>query len=164
MARTTARATAGVVCAWLLTGCGFHLQGAFELPEASRRVFISSGDLLTPFAVELQRAIERAGGEISQTAAEAGTVVRVARDRTGRRVLSVSASNTPQEYDVFYAVDYSVERAGEQVLESQSLELTRNMSFDDTQVLAKDREEAVLRDAMARDLATLVLRRMSSIN
>ena len=65
---------------------------------------------------------------------------------------------------MFYAVDYSVERAGEQVLEVQSLELTRNMSFDDTQVLAKDREEAVLRDAMAQDLATLVLRRMSSID
>ena len=50
------------------------------------------------------------------------------------------------------------------MLETQSLELTRNMSFDDTQVLAKDREEAMLRDAMARDLATLVLRRMSSID
>ena len=37
------------------------------------------------------------------------------------------------------------------------------MSFDETQVLAKDREEAILLDAMARDLATLVLRRIGSI-
>jgi LPS-assembly lipoprotein len=146
-----------------LQGCGYHLQGAVELPEPSRRVFISTADLLTPFAVELQRSIERAGGEITATAGEAGTVVRIARDRTGRRVLSVSARNTPQEYDVFYQVDYSVERDGKEVLESQSTELTRNMSFDETQVLAKDREEAVLRDALARDLATLVLRRISSI-
>jgi LPS-assembly lipoprotein len=147
----------------LLQGCGFHLQGAIELPEPSQRVFISTADLLTPFAVELQRSIERAGGRITATAAEASTVVRISRDRTGRRVLSVSARNTPQEYDVFYQVDYSVDRAGKEVLESQSTELTRNMSFDDTQVLAKDREEAVLRDALARDMATLVLRRISSI-
>jgi LPS-assembly lipoprotein len=148
----------------LLQGCGFHLQGEVELPEPSRRVFISTADLLTPFAVELQRSIERAGGEVTASVAEAGTVVRITRDRTGRRVLSVSARNTPQEYDVFYQIDYSVERAGKEVLESQSTELTRNMSFDDTQVLAKDREEAVLRDALARDLATLVLRRISSID
>jgi LPS-assembly lipoprotein len=146
-----------------LQGCGFHLQGAVELPEPSRRVFISTADLLTPFAVELQRSVERAGGEITSTAGEAGTVLRISRDRSGRRVLSVSARNTPQEYDVFYQVDYSVERGGKEVLESQSFELTRNMSFDDTQVLAKDREEAVLRDALARDLAALVLRRISSI-
>ena len=72
-------------------------------------MYIVTADLLTPFAVELRRAIERAGGEIAPTAGEAGTVVRIARDRTGRRVLSVSARNTPQEYEVFYAVEYSVD-------------------------------------------------------
>jgi outer membrane lipopolysaccharide assembly protein LptE/RlpB len=30
-------------------------------------------------------------------------------------------------------------------------------------LLAKDREEAILRDAMARDLATLVLRRIGTL-
>lgn len=154
-----------LACASLmwLQGCGFHLQGDVELPEANRRVFLATADLLTPFAVELQRSIERAGGRISPTAGEAGTIVRITRDATGRRVLSVSARNTPQEYEVYYAIDYTVERSGKEVLATQSTELTRNMSFDDTQVLAKDREQEVLRDALARDLATLVLRRMSSI-
>ena len=68
-----------------LQGCGFHLQGDVELPEANRRVFLATADLLTPFAVELQRSIERAGGRISPTAGEAGTIVRITRDATGRR-------------------------------------------------------------------------------
>lgn len=147
----------------LLAGCGFHLQGAVELPQANRRIFISTGDLLTPFAVELRRAIERAGGTIAPSAGAAGTVLRIAGDRAGRRVLSVSVRNTPQEYEVYYAVEYSVDRAGREVLETQRLELTRNMSFDATKVLAKDQEEAVLREAIARDLAALALRRLSSI-
>ena len=71
--------------------------------------------------------------------------------------------NTPQEYEIFYIVEYSVERAGKEVLEVQPLEMLRNMSFDDAQLLAKDREEAILREAMARDLALLVVRRLESL-
>jgi LPS-assembly lipoprotein len=78
-------------------------------------------------------------------------------------VLSVSARNTPQEYEIFYNIEYSVERGGKEVLEMQPLEMTRNLSFDETQLLAKDREEAIIREAMARDLALLVTRRLESL-
>jgi len=147
----------------LLTGCGFHLQGSGSLPEGSRNVFIVTSDAVTPFAVELRRAIERAGGTIAASSREAETVVRIQKDRSGRRVLSVSARNTPQEYEIFYSIEYSVDRAGKEVLETQPLEMTRNLSFDETQLLAKDREEAIIREAMARDLAMLVTRRLESL-
>ncbi len=153
-----------LACATLvLAGCGFHLQGASPLPEGSRKVRIVTADEVTPFAVELRRAVERSGGTVVATTAEAETVLRILRDRSGRRVLSVSASNTPQEYEIFYVVEYSVERAGKEVLEAQPLEMLRNMSFDEAQLLAKDREEAILREAMARDLALLVVRRLESL-
>jgi LPS-assembly lipoprotein len=158
-----AQAGLAFACVALLASCGFQLQGTVALPEASRRIYIATADELTPFAVELRRAIERAGGTVAPAASDAGTVLRIARDRSGRRVLSVSARNTPQEYEVFYAIEYSADRGGQEVLETQPLELTRNMSFDETLVLAKDREEAVLLAAMARDLAALVLRRVASI-
>jgi len=90
-------------------------------------------------------------------------VVRVTTDRTGRRVLSVSARNTPQEFEIFYVVEYSIDAGGKQVVPPQRLELTRNISFDESQLLAKDREQEILRDAMARDLAGLVLRRLESL-
>ena len=169
-----ARGARGVVSpiAWLvlasfaalLAGCGFHLQGAgSSLPEGTRKVFISTSDELTPFAIELRRAIERSGGEIVTSSAAAETVLRIQRDRSGRRVLSVSASNTPQEFEIFYNVEYSVDRAGKEVIELQLLELVRNLSFDESQLLAKDQEEAILHDALARDLALLVVRRLESL-
>jgi LPS-assembly lipoprotein len=133
------------------------------LPDHSRRVHIATSDELTPFAVELRRAIERSGGTIASGSAAADLVLRIERDRSGRRVLSVSARNTPQEYEIFYDVEYTVDREGQQVIERQPLELIRNLSFDQSQLLAKDREEAILRDAMARDLAMLVVRRLESL-
>jgi LPS-assembly lipoprotein len=90
-------------------------------------------------------------------------VVRVSADRYGRRVLSVSARNTPAEYEVYYSIDYSVDRAGSEVVPSQHLELTRSFTFDESLLLAKEREEEIIREAMARDLASLVLRRIGSL-
>jgi LPS-assembly lipoprotein len=144
-------------------GCGFRLQGAEVLPADARRVYVATADQLTPFAVELRRAVERAGGEIVARSSAAQVVIRVQRDRSGRRVLSVSARNTPQEYEVFYNVEYTVDRGDREVVETQPLELVRNLSFAESQLLAKDREEAILRDAMARDLAMLVVRRLESL-
>jgi LPS-assembly lipoprotein len=151
------------MAAALLAGCGFHLQGSSPLAEGNRRIFISTSDEMTPFAVELRHAIERSGGKVVSASSEAETVVRVRKDQSGRRILSVSARNTPQEYELFYEVEYTVDRAGKEILELQPLELIRNMSFDVTQVLAKDREETILREAMAKDLALLVMRRLDSL-
>jgi LPS-assembly lipoprotein len=162
--QTAAVAAFAVLAAPTLTGCGFHLQGAGQLPADARRVYILTSDELTPFAVELRRAIGRSGGAIASGSAAADIVVRIERDRSGRRVLSVSARNTPQEYEIYYNVEYTVERDGQQVVERQPLELIRNLSFDQSQLLAKDREEAILRDAMARDLAMLVVRRLESLD
>jgi LPS-assembly lipoprotein len=152
-----------VLVAATLGGCGFRLRGADTLPEGARRVFIATADEVTPFAVELRRAIEQAGGTIARSSSAADTVVRIERDRSGRRVLSVSARNTPQEYEVFYSVEYTVQQAGRELVERQPLELIRNLSFEESQLLAKNREEAILREAMARDLAVLVVRRLESL-
>ena len=146
-----------------VTACGFHLQGAAQLPEGVHSVRVLASDELTPFAVALKQTLQRSGATLAASSASADAVVRVTRDRSGRRVLSVSARNTPQEYEVFYAVEYSIDRAGKEVVPSQSMELTRNFSFEESQQLAKDREEDVLREAMAQDLAKLVARRLESL-
>jgi len=144
-------------------GCGFRLQGAVTLPASADSVYVAAPDALSAFAVELDRTLERAGARRAASPGEAEAVIRVRVDRSGRRVLSVSARNTPQEFEIFYRVEYAIERGGREVVAPQRLELTRNFSFDESQLLAKDREEEVLRDAMARDLAGLVVRRLESL-
>jgi len=163
----SARAGTATLLALLLAaalpGCGFQLQGPTTLPAGVRQVYIEAPDQLTPFVVELRRSLARAGGALAATAAGADAVIRVREDKTGRRVLSVSARNTPQEYEVFYTVKYAIDRGGSEVLALQQLDMTRNFSFDESLLLAKEREEELLRDAMARDLADLVLRRFGSL-
>jgi LPS-assembly lipoprotein len=156
------------IATWLLTvtlatGCGFHLKGVVTLPSGLGAIYLSLPDDLSPFAVELRRALEHAGAVTTTVLSDAGTVVRVRVDRTARRVLAVSARNTPTEYEIFYLLEYSIERDGTEVVAPDRLELTRNFSFDESLVLAKGHEEEILRQALARDLADLVLRRLESL-
>ena len=156
------RATLALGCL-LLGSCGFHLQGAVKMPAGLQSVYIATSDQVTPFATELRDAFEDNGLKIAAHAKGADAVVRVTRDDYGRRVLSVSARNTPAEYEVFYKVEYSIDRNGVEAVPAQDLELTRNYSFDESLLLAKENEEEIIRDAMAHDLADLVLRKIGSL-
>jgi len=147
----------------LTGGCGFHLQGDVKMPAHLHSVYIATSDELTPFATELRDAFEHNGLVIAPRSKGADAVVRVATDSYGRRVLSVSARNTPAEYEVYYTVDYTIDQNGAETVPHQHLELTRNFSFDESLLLAKEQEEEIIRDAMARDLAGLVLRKVGSL-
>jgi len=163
MSGARARILALLALTLVVGGCGFHMQGAATLPPGIHKVYVSGKDELSPFAVQLRRALDDAGAVVAPSAGEADAVIRVTQDRTGRRVLSVSARNTPQEYQIFYSVEFSITRGDEQVVKPQAIELTRTYSFSESDLLAMDREENILREAIARDLAGLVVRRLESL-
>jgi LPS-assembly lipoprotein len=89
--------------------------------------------------------------------------VEVSRDDVQRRVLSVSASNIPTEYELTYTVTIAVHAGGTEILTPQTLSLSRDYSFDENALLAKENEEDVLRMQMARDLAAIAARRLTSL-
>jgi LPS-assembly lipoprotein len=81
----------------------------------------------------------------------------------GQRVVSVSARNVPREYEVWYTVHYEL-RSGEKMLLPESTQtLTRDYTYDETEVLGKAREEDVLRDALVDDLVRIALIQLSAL-
>jgi LPS-assembly lipoprotein len=146
-----------------LAACGWRLQGTARLPEIMAVTYIDTEDRFTDFNRALRENLNSAGIRLTERRAEATAIVRIVSDQNGQRVLAVSARNTPQEFEVFYAVEYSVSTPAGQLIEPQRLELTRDYSYDEAAVLAKQREQIILREALARDLAGLVIRRLASL-
>lgn len=147
----------------LLAGCGFQLRGASQLPPDVGVVYIDTRDRYTVFYRQLTTTILQSNRRIARDSTTADAVIRILRDETGQRVLSVSARNVPREYDVFYTIRYSVLVNGDEVLPPEQLTLTRDYTYDETQVLGKALEEETLRESLAADLVGLVTRRMSSL-
>ena len=146
-----------------LTACGFHRQGTAPMPPAMKIAYIESEDPQTEFQRGLRKALHTVGTELTEQRDQATAILRIVKDETGRRVLSVSARNTPREYEIFYNVTYSVTAGGKELLPSHTLSLTRDYAFNEQALLAKEHEEEILRQALARDLVGIVMRRLSSL-
>jgi len=151
------------VAAALLTGCGFHLEGRTPLPESMKGAYVQATDLQTDFAQSLRKALLTSGARPPAEKRSASSVVNILRDDVVRRTLSVSAQNKPNEYEITYNVRFSVTAGDKELLAPQDISATRSYSFDETRLLAKEHEEAILRQAMAHDLADRVIRQLSSL-
>lgn len=127
------------------------------------RTYIEASDRHSQFYRELRAQLRDAGVNLVDTAADATAIFSISYDETEQRVLSVSARNVPTEYEVYYTIEYSLEAGGKNLLERQSLTLTRDYTYDSTLVLGKAREEELLREAVVDDLVRIVLRQISTL-
>lgn len=156
-------AALALACALAAAGCGFHLQGAGTLPPAMARTFVDSDRPHSEFLESLTDVLRQRGAEVLAAPADGAAVLDITSDETGQRVLSVSARNIPREYEVFYAVTFSLRVGAESLIANESLVVTRSYTYDETEVLAKAAEEQILRDALAADLARRVMQRIQSL-
>ena len=146
-----------------LSGCGFHLQGAFTVPPEMERTYIAAIDRHSGFYRDLRAALRNAGVNVVDSPTDATAIFTISFDDTDQRVLSVSARNVPTEYEVYYTINYSLRGGDQTLLESQTLTLTRDYTYDSTLVLGKGQEEELLRDAIVDDLVRIVLKQISTL-
>lgn len=162
--RPAARNLAALVAAMLLaTACGFQLQGRAALPAQLDRIEVRATDRHSDFTRALRRSLDASGAQLVNDAATGDAVVRIVLDRFTENVLSVDARNIPTDYELVYEVEVEVRRGAETLMEAEPFLLSRIYSFDERRQLAKEREKDVLREALARDLASVVLRRLASL-
>jgi LPS-assembly lipoprotein len=147
----------------LLGSCGFHLQGRLPLPESIRAVHVATVDEQSDFVQALRESLVASGARLMPLPSPAAATLQVSRDQVTERVLTVSARNIPTDYELTYEVEVSVRGAGRELMAPQQLTLSRVYSFDERKLLAKDREKGILLEALARDMAGIVMRRLSAL-
>lgn len=162
-AQRNVRACAVLGLSVALGGCGFHLQGAGALPPAMAKTFVDTTRPHSDFMLTITDVLRQRGSDVLTAPDESAAVLDIVSDETGQRVLSVSARNIPREYEVYYAVTFSLRIRGQSLIDSETLVVTRSYTYDETEVLAKAAEEQILRRSLAEDLARRVVRRIESL-
>ncbi len=151
------------VCCATLAGCGFRLQGRAPLAPSLAVTYIDAENPQSDFVQELRKSLRASGVRLAGSRTEAAAVVTLERDVFGERVLSVSGRNLPREYELTYTVKFGVRAGGRELIAPEELTVSRELSFDERIALAKEREKEIQRDALARDLVGLVMRRLSTL-
>jgi LPS-assembly lipoprotein len=150
--------------ALMLSACGFHLQGRVPLPHALASVRIEADDMQSGFYQGLRDELRAAGAHIDDDGNDAGAaVVHILRDGVKEDVLAVSALNIPTAYELTYTVRISVTAGTKELIAPEEHAMRRDYAFQETDLLAKEREKDVLINALAQDLATVVVRRLASL-
>jgi len=158
------RATLPIVLMFtlLLGACGFHLrgQGAFALPF--QRLYVQSANDYAPFITELKRAIEANSVQITDAPEQAQLTLHIVSEVTDRQILSLSGGGRVREYRLQYRISLrAYDQKQRDWLAPEEITLRRDFSYDDTQVLAKEQEEALLYQSMRSDAVQQVLRRLN---
>lgn len=143
--------------------CGFQLQGVTTFPAELSAVYLDVPDQNSDLAFQLHRSLSAAGIELARDAREATATIRIAAENYGRRVKSVSALNRPTEIEVYYEVEYLVLTPEETLVPREPLARTRIFPFSERDILGNQQEEDLLRDALARELAGIITRRLGDV-
>jgi LPS-assembly lipoprotein len=156
-------AMAALVLGLALGGCGFRLAGSERLPAVLAKPYLSVKDPYTDFSREFERELKSSGALLQLGRQDATATIEVTKDLIEQRTLAVSARNIPTDYELRYTVTFDVRGPDAEILAPQTITLSRDYSFEENELLAKEHEADILRAQMARDLATMAMRVLSRV-
>jgi LPS-assembly lipoprotein len=157
--RTIAGMLAALCAAALLAACGFHLRGAVQLPFPNLYVSVSER---SQFGHELKRALRASDVRLTENPKEAAATLSILSELRERQILSLGGQGRVREYQLRYRLAYQVTNAKGVVTPPTEIVLKRDISFNDSDVLAKESEEAMLYRDMQMDAVQQLLRRLQA--
>ena len=161
MVRLFLRFTAPALIALLLAACGFQLRGAYSLPYESLYLAVSEYSLI---GVSLKRAIRSSQStRLADSAKEAQATFLPTGEAREPIILSLSGSGRVREKRLRYRYSYRiVDAQGRDLVLPGTVELTRDLTYADSDVLAKTQEEDLLWRDMENDLVQQLMRRLAA--
>ena len=150
-----------VLATLILSACGFDLRGAYSLPFDTLYIAL-------PETSELRAVIKRNIEASTQTrvvgtAKEAQATLAILGDAPLKRILSLNSAGRVREYQLTRTFTFRVvDTAGKEYLPRSTIVISRDMTFDDSAVLAKEAEEVLLWRDIQNDLVQQLMRRLAA--
>ncbi len=143
-----------------ISACGFQLRGTAALPFETIYIPNTSGGV----ALDLKRNIQSGSRtRVIDDPKTAQALLDLSGETKGRNILSLSGAGRVRELQLVYSVNLRVhDGKGGEFIPTTTLRATRDMTYNDTDILAKEAEEAALNREMQSDLVQQILRRLSA--
>jgi len=154
---------AGVaIAAAALSGCGFQLRGAQTLPIDT--LFLAL-PVNSPLGAEIARVVRSSTNAVVVTdRKQAQAIFELLGESREREVLSINAQGRAREYQLRLLSTFRVvDPRGIELIAPTTLTARRDIAFNESELLAKESEEALLYRDMQSDLVRQMVTRLQGI-
>ncbi len=147
----------------LLTACGFHLRGLGgplqPLPFSRLMLSMDKAQIDAPLRALL--AVDPRVKLVS-TAKEAEAVLTVLGEQNNKDILTINRGGSINVYQLTYKVTVQVILNGEE-MQDIVIPVRRELTYNDQDILGKEKEEALLWDDMHQEAARLLVYRLAAL-
>jgi LPS-assembly lipoprotein len=144
-----------------LSACGFQLRGTAALPFDTLYMPPSN---TAGVALDLKRNIQTGTHTtVVDDPKKAEAVLEFTQETREKHILSIAATGRVREFQLRYRVAFRVhDGKGGEFLPVNTIQLTRDVAFNDSAVLAKESEELLLYRDMQFDMVQQIMRRLET--
>ena len=144
-----------------LAACGFQLRKAPDFVFTS--IHVGAADTST-LGTELKRSIASGGGVTVVPLAQAQVVLDVLADQREKVVVGLNASGQVREFQLRTRIRFRLRTPqGKELIAETELLQQRDISFNESVVLAKEAEENLLYRDMQTDIVQQLMRRLAAV-
>ena len=149
------------LCGSGIAGCDFQLRRSPPLPFA--RIALIGFAARSPLQQELRQQLATQV-QVIDNPAQADVVLRALADTRQKTVVASTSASQVREVQLRVRLQFRILTGGGRELAPEAeLMLVRDLSYNETQALAKEQEEAqILRDIQS-DIVQQVLRRLAAV-
>jgi len=143
-----------------LAGCGFRLRGTAEVPFETLYVPSATSGI----ALDLKRNIQAGTkARVVDDPSKAEAVMQFTEETRQKEILSLTGTGRVREFQLRYRVAFRVhDGKGAEYVPTNTIQLTRDVTFNDTEILAKEQEEQLLFRDMQIDMVQQIMRRLAA--
>ncbi|TYC57956.1 hypothetical protein FMN52_15560 [Marinobacter sp. BW6] len=162
--RSSAHLVFAAVMTALLAGCGFQLRGAPPVSSALEPLAVDCSSQVPDTLCRALREQLSLGNINLAPVADADYILRLKNFERDRRATAITAQAAAAEYTLRHSVDLEVISADRvPMVATTRLTTSESYRYDETNVLARQREEDTLRQQMDDRLAQQVIFRLAPL-
>jgi LPS-assembly lipoprotein len=156
----SSRRALALALALLLAGCGFRLRGTAEVPFETLYVPSATSGI----ALDLKRTIQAGTkARVVDDPGKADAVMQFTEETRQKEILSLTGTGRVREFQLRYRVGFRVhDGKGAEYVPPNTIQLTRDVTFNDAEILAKEQEEQLLFRDMQVDMVQQIMRRLAA--
>ena len=138
----------------IVVSCGFHLRGMTNL--SFKTISIEGKEL--SFSNNFKKILKTNNIGIIPPTENPDLSLELLSEESEKRILSLSGQGLVREFEIFYRIRYRSKTSGSEIWSQENvLEIRRDFTYSDSNLIGKEEEEKQLNENMRSEVITNLL-------